>query len=188
MSIPCKFERSVLSFEEHQLVARSHHPEIYESGVDDLKALRQQLRDLRNKTRTLALARRREVRGKGPSRGAGFPGTAEHTLQRKQVFSAALKRVNREIDRMEKVEARAVHMKARRRPWPCAAPRNSLTRRRSPTHRTKACVRCRVESGAPGLAGENREHFASDKECAGGAGHENVRRRAPLHVWCSLRA
>jgi hypothetical protein len=112
MSIPCKFERSVLSFEEHQLVSRSHHPEIYESGVDDLKALRQQLRDLRNKTRTLALARRREVRGKGPSRGVGFPGTAEHTLQRKQVFSAALKRVNREIDRMEKVEARTAHVKA----------------------------------------------------------------------------
>jgi hypothetical protein len=55
---------------------------------------------------------RREVRGKGPSRGAGFPGTAEHTLQRKQVFSAALKRVNREIDRMEKVEARTAHVKA----------------------------------------------------------------------------
>jgi hypothetical protein len=112
MSIPCKFERSVLSFEEHELVSRSHHPEIYQSGVDDLKALRLQLRDLRNKTRTLALARRREVRGKGPSRGAGFPGTAEHTLQRKQVFSAALKRVNREIDRMEKVEARTAHVKA----------------------------------------------------------------------------
>jgi hypothetical protein len=112
MSIPCKFERSVLSFEEHQLVARSHHPEIYESALDDLKSLRQQLRDLRTRTRTLALARRREVRGKGPSRGASFPGTAEHGLQRKQVFSAALKRVNREIDRMEKLEARAAHVKA----------------------------------------------------------------------------
>jgi hypothetical protein len=112
MSIPCKFERSVLSFEELLLVARSHHPEIYESGLDDLRSLRQQLRDLRSKTRTLALARRREVRGKGPSRGASFPGTAEHALQRKQVFSAALKRVNREIDRMEKLVARATHVKA----------------------------------------------------------------------------
>ena len=114
MSVPCKFERSVLSFEEHQLVARSHHPEIYESGLDDLKSLRQQLRDLRTKTRTLALTRRREVRGKGPSRGGSFPGTAEHALKRKQVFSAALKRVNREIDRMEKLEARSAHVKAAR--------------------------------------------------------------------------
>jgi hypothetical protein len=115
MSIPCKFERSILSFEEHQLITRSHHPEIYESGLDDLKALRQQLRDLRSKTRTLALSRRREVRGKGPSRGASFPGTAEHLLQRKQVFAAALKRVNREIDRMEKLEARAQHVEAARK-------------------------------------------------------------------------
>jgi hypothetical protein len=114
MSIPCKFERSVLSFEEHELVVRSHHPEIYRNGLDDLKSLRQQLRDLRTKTRTLALTRRREVRGKGPSRGASFPGTAEHALQRKQVFSAALKRVNREIDRMEKLEARAAHVQAAR--------------------------------------------------------------------------
>jgi hypothetical protein len=112
MSIPCKSERSLLSFEEHQVVARSHHPEIYESGLDDLKALRQQLRDLRSRTRTLALTKRREVRGKGPARGASFPGTAEHTLRRKQVFSAALKRVNREIDRMEKLEARSAHVKA----------------------------------------------------------------------------
>jgi hypothetical protein len=114
MSIPCKFERSILSFEEHQMVTRSHHPEIYECGLDDLKALRQQLRDLRGKTRTLALSRRREIRGKGPSRGASFPGTAEHLLQRKQVFAAALKRVNREIDRMEKLEARARHVEAAR--------------------------------------------------------------------------
>jgi hypothetical protein len=106
--------RCPFSFEEHQLVARSHHPEIYESGLDDLKSLRQQLRDLRTKTRTLALTRRREVRGKGPSRGGSFPGTAEHALKRKQVFSAALKRVNREIDRMEKLEARAAHVKAAR--------------------------------------------------------------------------
>jgi hypothetical protein len=114
MAMPCKFERSILSFEEHQLVTRSHHPEIYESSLDDLKAVRQQLRDLRSKTRTLALSRRREVRGKGPSRGASFPATAEHLLQRKQVFSAALKRVNREIDRMERLEARAEHVEAAR--------------------------------------------------------------------------
>src|SRR5262252_7979068 len=115
MTIPCKLERSLLSFEEQQVIARSHHPEIYESALTDLKALRQQLRDLRSKARTLALAKRREVRGKGPARGASFPGTAEHTLRRKQVFSAALKRVNREIDRMHKLEARATHVEAARR-------------------------------------------------------------------------
>jgi hypothetical protein len=115
MSIPCKFERSILSHDEHEVVLRSHHPEIYEVALDDLKALRQRLRDLRGKERTLARAKRREARGKGPSRGESFPGTAEHALQRKQVFAAALKRVNREIDRLQKLEARTANIEAARR-------------------------------------------------------------------------
>jgi hypothetical protein len=115
MSIPCKFERSILSYDEHGIILRSHHPEIYEAGLDDLKALRGQLRDMRAKENTLARAKRRETRGKGPPRGKNLPGTADHPLQRKRVFAGALKRVNREIDRMEKLEARTAHIEAARR-------------------------------------------------------------------------
>ena len=115
MSIPCKFERSILSHEEHGIILRSHHPEVYEAGLADLKALRQRLREMRDKERTLAHAKRREARGKGQPRGQSLPGTAEHPLQRKQVFAAALKRVNREIHRMEKLEARTAHIEAARR-------------------------------------------------------------------------
>lgn len=115
MTIPCKFERSVLSHDEHGIVLRSHHPGIYDVSLEELKALRQRLRDMRNRERTLARQKRREVRGKGEPRGGSFPGTAEHPLQRKQVFAGALKRVNREIDRMEKLEARSEHVEAARR-------------------------------------------------------------------------
>jgi hypothetical protein len=115
MSISCKFERSILSYDEHEIILRSHHPEIYDAALDDLKVLRQRLRDMRGKERTLAHAKRREARGKGTPRGESFPGTAEHPLQRKQVFAAAVKRVNREIDRMEKLEARTAHIEAARR-------------------------------------------------------------------------
>jgi hypothetical protein len=107
MSIPCKFERSVLSFEEHETVMRSHHPAIYDATPDELKALRRRLRDLRDKERTQARENRRAVRGKGEARGASFPGTVEHSLRRKQVFATALKRVSKEISRMRKLEARA---------------------------------------------------------------------------------
>jgi hypothetical protein len=55
------------------------------------------------------------VRGKGESRGGSFPGTAEHPLQRKQVFAAALKRVSKEIGRMQKLDARTEHIEAARR-------------------------------------------------------------------------
>ena len=115
MSIPCKFERSVLSHDEYEIVLRSHHPGIYDSGLDDLKALRRRLRDMRDRERTLARQKRREARGKGTRRGGSFPGTAEHPSQRKQVFAAALKRVSKEIGRMQKLEARAAHVEAARR-------------------------------------------------------------------------
>ena len=115
MSIPCKFERSILSYDEHEITLRSHHPEIYDAALDDLKALRQRLREMRDKERTLARGKRREARGKGPSRGESFPGTAEHPLRRKQVFAAALKRVSKEIGRMHKLEARTAHIQAARR-------------------------------------------------------------------------
>jgi hypothetical protein len=115
MTIPCKFERSVLGHDEHEIVRRSHHPGIYEVGLDELEELRRHLRDLRDRERTLARQKRREVRGKGAPRRGSFPGTAEHPLQRKQVFSGALKRVNKEIDRMEKLAARSAHVEAARR-------------------------------------------------------------------------
>ena len=84
-------------------------------GLTTSRHLRQRLRDMRDKESTLASAKRREARGKGPPRGQSLPGTAEHPLQRKQVFAAALKRVNREIHRIEKLEARTVHIEAARR-------------------------------------------------------------------------
>lgn len=115
MSLPCKFERSILSYDEHQIIVPSHHPEIYDVGLDDLKALHKRLRDMRDKERTLARENRRAARGKTAPRGGSFPGTAEHPLQRKQVFAAALKRVSKEIDRMRKLEARAAHVEAARR-------------------------------------------------------------------------
>ena len=115
MSIPCRFERSILSHDEHGVILRSHHPDIYEAGLDDLKALRKRLRDMRDKEGTLAHAKRREARGKGAPRGQSLPGTAEHPLRRRQVFAAALKRVNREIHRVEKLAARTAHVDAARR-------------------------------------------------------------------------
>ena len=67
MSIPCKFERNILSYNEHEIVLRSHHPEIYDAGLDDLRALRQRLRDMRNKERT----RRAKSAAKHAAKGRG---------------------------------------------------------------------------------------------------------------------
>jgi hypothetical protein len=55
------------------------------------------------------------VRGKAEPRGGSFPGTAEKPQQRKQIFSAALKRVNKELKRQLVLEARAENIEAARR-------------------------------------------------------------------------
>ena len=115
MSVPCKFERSLLSHEEHEAILRSHHPAIYDASLDELKPLLLRLRGLRDKERTLAREKRREARGKGGPRGASFPGTAERPFKRKQVFVAALKRVSKEISRRDKLNARAIHVEAAHR-------------------------------------------------------------------------
>src|ERR1700760_3708931 len=97
MSVPCRFERSLLSHEEYETIRLTHHPAIYDIEAADLEAMRLRLRKMRDKERTLSRQRRREGRGKGEARGASFPGTAEHALQRKQVFAAARKWGNNEF-------------------------------------------------------------------------------------------
>src|SRR3954449_4382670 len=105
MSVSCKFERSLLSHEEDETIRATHHPAIYEHDAEGLKTLRVRLRQMRDKERTLTRQKQREVRGKAEPRGGSFPGTAEHPLHRKQVFAAALKRVNKELSRVHKLEA-----------------------------------------------------------------------------------
>ena len=115
MSIPCKTEQSVLSQEEFEIIRATHHPEIYALDGKELHALRVRLRTQRDKAWTLARQKHREMRGKSDERGKSFPGNAEQPRVRKQVFANALKRVNKEIDRLRKFEARTAHMEAARR-------------------------------------------------------------------------
>jgi len=115
MSIPCKFERSLLGHDEYEIVASTHHPAIYDAGLDDLRSLLKRLRDLRDKERTLSRGKRRESRGKGAPRGATFPGTAEQPYKRKQVFVSALKRVGKEVLRRDKLAARAANVESAHR-------------------------------------------------------------------------
>lgn len=111
----CKRERRLLSHEEHETVRVTHHPAIYEQDMGELHALRTRLRQLRDKERTLARQKQRELRGKADSRGGSFPGIADLPLHRKQIFAAALKRVNKEWGRVRKLTARTAHVEAARR-------------------------------------------------------------------------
>ena len=115
MSVPCKFERSLLSHDEYEAVRLTHHPVIYDLDGTQLRATQLRLRTMRDKERTLARQKRREMRGKAEARGGSFPGTAERPSQRKQVFASALKRINKEISRLRKIDAHVAHVEAAHR-------------------------------------------------------------------------
>jgi hypothetical protein len=112
MTVQCKFERSLLAFEEYEVLRATHHPAIQERASDELQAARGRLREMRDKERTHARHKRREARGKADARGSSFPGTAERPVHRKQVFAAALKRLNKELNRRRSFEARAANIEA----------------------------------------------------------------------------
>jgi hypothetical protein len=115
MSVPCKYERSLLSHEEYETIRLTHHPAIYDVEVAELEAMRPRLRKMRDKERTLGQQKRREGRGKAEARGTSFPGTAEHASERKQAFAAALKRVNTELRRLHNLAARTANVEAARK-------------------------------------------------------------------------
>ncbi|WP_234679891.1 hypothetical protein [Bradyrhizobium monzae] len=115
MPVPSKLERSLLSHEEYETIRFTHHPAIYDVEVAELEAMRPRLRKMRDKERTLGRQRRREGRGKAEARGASFPGTVERASERKQVFAAALKRLNKELGRLHNMAARTANIEAARK-------------------------------------------------------------------------
>lgn len=112
MSINNRRELSLLNHEEGEIVRISHHPALAELDGKDLAEARTRLRALRDKERTLARQKVREVKGKAETRGGG---TAEHRQERKQVFASALRRVNKQAQRLQVEEARAAHIEASKR-------------------------------------------------------------------------
>jgi hypothetical protein len=107
MTMGAAGERRFLSREELELVAPTHYPGLAELDAGELRAAQARLRDLRDKARTIARHKRREARGKGPPRAAGASGNLDHAARRKQIFAQALRRTNRQLERIAHAEARA---------------------------------------------------------------------------------
>lgn len=115
MSMSAKMEHALLSADEIALLRSTHHPEIYDLDRKQLADLRVRMREARGKARTVTRQKQREARGKAEPRGKSFPHSADQPLKRKQLFAAALKRVNKEIDRRDRLEAKTEHVEAARR-------------------------------------------------------------------------
>ncbi|MBU8536348.1 hypothetical protein [Falsiroseomonas tokyonensis] len=113
MAITRKEEQRLLSHEEAALLEPSHHPALAALPAEELRALAERLRGAHRRARDLVREAQRSRRGKGvPVRGEAVAtpraatAAAEKLSQKKQVFAAALRRVNaqfaRQADRRSK--------------------------------------------------------------------------------------
>ncbi|WP_043829031.1 hypothetical protein [Muricoccus aerilatus] len=99
-------ERRILTEAEYEAVARTRHPALAAMPRVELLALAlaRRLREHRDKARDITHHRRRESRGKAEPRGAGPAPGETGTARKKGVFSAALRRLNSQIARLNDAE------------------------------------------------------------------------------------
>jgi hypothetical protein len=112
-------ERRLLG-DDFAAIAPSHYPALTDLPAEEVLALARTLREQRDRLRGMVHANRRARRGKGEPRAAA--GNDVALARRKQVFAAALKRVNHRLD--------VLHGQARRA-WHAASLREVLERKRA---------------------------------------------------------
>lgn len=90
--------KQILTGAELDAVQQSQHPGVKTLSHAELVALARRLREHRSKAGDIARSRRRIQRGKAEPRGAGATPDESGVLVKKQVFAAALRRVNARLD------------------------------------------------------------------------------------------
>lgn len=94
-----KTEERALSVDERELVDQTRHPALQDVSDAELLVLQRRVREHRDKARTIAHQKRREIRGKSDARGAA-PSRADQGSRLKfSALSIAIKRVNSETQR-----------------------------------------------------------------------------------------
>ena len=106
MSRTRREEERLLATEERELVAQAHLPALKSLGHGAVSDLLHRLRDRRDRARDIARQQRREIRGK--VRPSGSTPASDNTGSRAkaQVLAAAVKRVNKEVERRRASTAR----------------------------------------------------------------------------------
>jgi hypothetical protein len=105
MTMAAASERRFLSHEEAEIVGATHYPALADVDAEGLRQSQGRLRDLRDKAGAIARRKRREAAGQRDRGSVADAG--QHAARRKQIFSQALKRANRQLERLDHAAARA---------------------------------------------------------------------------------
>ena len=106
MAITKKQEARALSADENELVSKSHHPDVQHVSDEELRSLVKLVRERRDRARTEASRRRRELRGKAAPKGAAASRAEEGSKLKLAVLAMAMRRLNSELERRRKMSAR----------------------------------------------------------------------------------
>jgi hypothetical protein len=99
LAITRKEEKRALDKDEFDLVEKSHHPQVKELSDKDLADLVRKVRERRDRAKTIANQRRREMRGKASPRGAEASSADAGSHLKSQVLAMAMRRLNAERSR-----------------------------------------------------------------------------------------
>jgi hypothetical protein len=106
MAITKKQEARALSSDEQELVGKSHHPAVQNLSDEELRDLVKLVRDRRDRAKTEASRRRREMRGKAAPKGASASRAEEGSKLKLAVLAMAMRRLNSELERRRQMSAR----------------------------------------------------------------------------------
>jgi hypothetical protein len=115
MAITRKIEERALDAEERDLVAKSHHPALQDLSDQDLSQLVKLVRERRDKAKTMANQRRREMRGKAAPKGATPSRSDDGSKTKLAVLAMAVRRLNSEAERRRRMRAATEHVDGARR-------------------------------------------------------------------------
>ena len=99
MAISRKEEARALDADERELVDKSHHPAVRGLSDQQLSDLLKLVRGRREKAKTQAQQRRREMRGKAQSKGATASASDTGSRRKLAVLAMAVRRLNSEAAR-----------------------------------------------------------------------------------------
>lgn len=108
MAITRKDELRALNKDEIELVEKSRHPELQDLSDADLKSLIKLMRERREKAKTAAHQRRREMKGRSTPRGSTPSRNDDGSRLKVQILALAMSRLNAENQRRKQM---AAHLK-----------------------------------------------------------------------------
>lgn len=115
MEISRKQEARALDAEEREMIAQTHHPALQAVSDEALVDLVARVRERRDRAKTLAKRRRREMRGKAAPRGAEASADDTGSRLKADILAAAMRRLNAEVARRERMQARIALVESQRR-------------------------------------------------------------------------